>query len=347
MLPGYRYVNLENPDNREFAGNDAKGFLEIYNDKVIFDEAQNVPSLFSYLQGMVDDNQEMGQFILSGSQNFQLTERITQSLAGRVSILKLLPFDFSEMREANWFRGDLATTMAKGFYPAIFQRNMDHDRYYANYLDTYVNRDISKIVNIKDSSTFKRFLKLTATRVGQLVNTSDLARDTGVSHTTVKNWISTLETSYILFTLPPYFNNYGKRLIKSPKLYFYDTGLLCHLLGIRRVRIDPLHTSWGSIFENLIISELIKQNENTGIDRDFYFWRDSKNREIDLLFNNGEGLEIMEIKSSTTIHNRMFEGLDYFSRISDEPVIKKSLVYGGSEFQKRSNYTIMPWSQLE
>lgn len=346
MLPDYRYVNLENPDNRLFAEKDPKGFLTTYHDKVIFDEAQNVPELFSYLQGIVDEQQIMGQFILSGSQNFQLTERITQSLAGRVAIFKLLPFDFSEMKIAQWLDQDLSGVMTKGFYPAIFQRKMNHDRYYANYLDTYVNRDISQLINIKDANAFKRFLKLCALRAGQLLNLSDLARDTGVSHVTVGNWISTLETSYILFQLQPYFKNFGKRLIKRSKLYFHDSGLLCHLLGIRKSNIDPVHPMWGHVFENMIVGELIKQNEHLSLERDYYFWRDSKGHEVDLLFHTGHALQLYEIKSSSTIKQRMWEGLEYFSRITDEPIEKKCLIYGGEEAQERTEYSVVPWTEV-
>jgi len=346
MLKGYRYVNLENPDNREFATKDTKGFLAKYDEKVIFDEAQNVPELFSYMQGIVDEEQLMGQFILSGSQNFQLTERITQSLAGRVAMFRLFPFEFKEMQLAQWLPDGLTNVLTKGFYPAIFEREMNQDRYYANYLDTYVNRDISQLINIKDTQAFKRFLKLCAIRAGQLINLSDLARDAGISHTTASNWISTLETSYILFQLPPYFKNYGKRLIKSSKLYFHDVGLLCHLLGIRKSNFSPTHTMWGHVFENMIVSELIKQNEHHGLERDYYFWRDSKGHEIDLLYFNGESLITYEIKSSSTIQNRMFEGLEYFSKITDDPIEEQILIYGGQESQKRTKYTVLPYLEV-
>lgn len=347
MLQGYTYVNLENPENRTFAERDTKGFLEKYSDKVIFDEAQNVPALFSYLQGIVDENQVMGQFILSGSQNFQLTERITQSLAGRVAIFRLLPFDMDEMSKANWLSEDVGEAMTKGFYPAIFERGMDHDRYYTNYIETYVTRDISQLINIKDARSFRNFLKLCAVRAGQLLNLSDLARDAGISHTTANNWISILETSYIIYQLPPYFKNYGKRIIKSPKLYFYDVGLLCHLLGIRKSNISPTHPNYGHIFENMIITELIKKNEHRELLRDYYFWRDSKGHEIDLMYHDGDALHIYEIKSSSTIQSRMFEGLEYFTKISTEPIEDKVVVYGGKEVQNGTEFTVLPWSLVK
>jgi len=237
--------------------------------------------------------------------------------------------------------------MTKGFYPAIFQRQLDHDRYYANYLETYVNRDISQLVNIKNASAFKRFLKLCALRAGQLINQSDLARDTGVSHVTISNWLSTLETSYILFMLQPYYQNYGKRLTKRPKLYFYDTGLLCHLLGIRKGDLAPTHPMWGHLFENMMIGELIKQNEHLALDREYYFWRDAKGHEVDLLFQTGSALHVYEIKASSTIQSRMFAGLDFFERLATETIAQKALVYGGEEEQKRSAYTLMPWPTIQ
>lgn len=347
MLQGYTYVNLENPENRTFAEMDTKGFLEKYNDKVIFDEAQNVPALFSYLQGIVDENQVMGQFILSGSQNFQLTERITQSLAGRVAIFRLLPFDMDEMSKANWLSEDLGTVMTKGFYPAIFERGMDHDRYYTNYIETYVTRDISQLINIKDARSFRNFLKLCAVRAGQLLNLSDLARDAGISHTTCTKWLKALEAKFILFQLRHHNQDYGKRLIKSPKLYFYDVGLLCNLLGIRKSNISPTHPNYGHIFENLIITELIKKNEHRELLRDYYFWRDSKGHEIDLMYHNGDALHIYEIKSSSTIQSRMFEGLEYFTKISTEPIEDKKVVYGGKEVQSRTEFTVLPWSLVK
>ncbi len=346
-LNDYRYVTLENPDNREFAERDPKGFMTEYNQKVIFDEVQNIPSLFSYMQGIVDADKKMGQFILSGSQNFNLMERITQSLAGRVALFRLLPFDLTEMKQAKWLASTLNETLTNGFYPAVFERQIDPDRYYANYLDTYVNRDISQLVNIKETRTFKLFVKLCAIRSGQLLNLSDLARDAGVSHTTAKNWISLLETSYIVYLLPSYFKNFGKRLVKAPKLYFYDTGLLCHLLNIRKGDITPLHPHWGHIFETMVVTELIKQAEHRGIARDFYFWRDAKGHEVDVLFKEGDSIHLYEIKASSTIQQRMFDGLDYFEKIADEPIAQKHLIYAGDQSQKRTEYNVVAWRNID
>lgn len=347
MFSDYRYVSLENPESREFAQKDPKGFLTQYNEKIIFDEAQNVPELFSYIQGIVDESQHMGQFVLSGSQNFQLMERITQSLAGRVAIFKLLPFEYAEMSSAHWLASDLSTTMTKGFYPALFERKIDQDKYYSNYIDTYINRDVSQLVNIQDARTFRNFVKLCATRAASILNVSDLARDAGVSHTTARNWLSILETSYIIYLLPPFHRNYGKRLVKSSKLYFYDTGLLSHLLGIRKGKLVKTDSLWGAIFENMTISELVKQNAHHGLYRDYYYWRDSKGQEVDLLYLENEEIHLYEIKASSTIQAKFFAGLDHFSRIAkDEKIEAKNLIYSGDQSQKRTDYNVLKWDEL-
>ena len=347
LLPGYRYVNLENPDDRSYAEQDPKSFLATYDEKVIFDEAQNVPPLFSYLQGQVDERGEMGQFIISGSQNFNLMARITQSLAGRIALFRLFPFEFTEMREAGWLHDHLPKVFTHGFYPAVFERQVNPDRYYADYFDTYVKRDVSQLVNVQNEVSFKRFVKLCAARAGQLLNLSDLARDAGVSHTTARNWVSVLETSYILFQLPPFFSNYGKRLVKSTKLYFYDVGLLCHLLSIRKGNIDPTYPLWGAIFENMVVAELMKRNDHWALLRDYYFWRDAKGREIDLLYREGTSFFTYEIKASTTIKPDMFKHLDFFREISSEEIARQSLVYGGAITQNRMHYRVLPWKQVD
>ncbi len=340
----YTYVNLEDPDLRTYAKTDPRGFLNEYDAHIIFDEVQRVPKLFSYLQTIVDDRKIMGQFILSGSQNFNLMESITQTLAGRVAVFKLFPFDLREMKKAKWLGKDLGEVISKGFYPAVHERKIDPDRYYADYIKTYVNRDVSQLINIQNDRLFSSFIRLCAARAGQLINFNDIARDTGVSHNTARNWLSILETSYIVHILKPHFNNYNKRLIKSPKIYFYDTGLLCHLLNIRKGNLGPKHPLWGNIFENFIIMELEKQNAHLDQMREYYFWRDSHGHEIDLLYHENNLLNIFEIKSSTTIQSRMLKGLDYFEKIvPDSSQICKTLVYGGQKSQKRTEHTIQAW----
>lgn len=346
MFPDYVYLNFEDVDFRQFASKDPRGLLQQFSGKVIFDEVQHVPELFSYLQSKVDAEGKMGEFILSGSQNFHLVEKITQTLAGRVAMFRLFPFTFQEMKKADWLGQELSVVMSKGFYPAIFKRSLDHDFYFANYLQTYVQRDISTLVNVQDTNAFKSFLKLCAFRAGQLLNFNELARDAGISHTTARNWLSTLETSFVLFTLPPFFENFGKRYIKSPKLYFYDTGLLAHLLGIRKGKVDPTHALWGQLFENMIVSEYIKQDAHETGMREFYFWRDSKGHEVDLLYQEGDELTLVEIKASKTVLSKMFDGLDYVENISTWKIKNKVLIYGGDQRQFRTDYKVIPWHEL-
>jgi len=345
-LTNYRYVSLEDPDNRAFATTDPRGFLKEYDNQVIFDEVQQTPHLFSYLQSIVDENKVMGQFILSGSQNFNLMANITQSLAGRASIFKLFPFDLIEMKKANLLSDNLGKIMTNGFYPAIYNRNIDPDRYYSDYIDTYVNRDVSQLINIQDNRAFRTFIKLCAARAGQLVNFNDMARGAGVSHTTIRKWMSILETSYILFTLKPYFKNYSKRVVKSPKLYFYDTGLLCHLLDIRKGNFSPSHSMWGNVFENMVVCEYEKQNYHFSQLREYWFWRDSHGNEVDLLYPTSEKVNLFEIKSSTTISEKMFKGLNRFAKNAGDNTGNKSIIYGGEKDQLRTNYQIKSWRNI-
>ncbi len=346
-LSGYRYISLEDPDIRAFAMEDARGFLQEYDDQVIMDEIQNVPSLFSYLQGLVDSSDQMGQYILSGSQNFNLMEHVTQSLAGRADVLRLLPLDVHELGQAELLPTTAEQFCTLGAYPAIYDRQLDADRYYANYIRTYVNRDVTQLINIQDQSAFKRCLRICASRAGQLVNYNDMARDVGVSHTTIRNWLSILETSYILYFLPPYFNNFGKRMIKSPKLYFYDTGLLCHLLGIRRFNLDPHHPNWGHIFENMVVTEYHKIAAHRHEDRDYWFWRNSKGHEVDLCYQNDHSeLHAVEIKASSTIKTEFFKGLNYFQNISGLDILGRTLVYNGLQDQKRTDTRVRSWRNI-
>ena len=345
-FPEYTYLSLEDPDLREFATRDTKGFLQKYNDKIIFDEVQNVSVLFSYLQGIVDRNKVMGQFILSGSQNFQLLENITQSLAGRVSVFRLFPPDMSEMKAAKWLPESLPEVMTKGFYPAIYDRKLHPDRYYYNYLTTYIKRDISQLVNIQNNRIFSTFLKLCALRAGNILNLSELAKDASISHTTARSWISLLEASFIVYLLPPYYKNYNKRLIKSPKLYFYDTGLLSYLSGVRNGYVSPISSIWGQLFENMVVSDLVKQNYHQNTLKEFYFWRDSHGHEIDLLSEENDQLKTYEIKASSTLSSNMFEGLEYFSKISGVQNLSQNLIYGGTESQIRNDSQVIPWNAI-
>jgi predicted AAA+ superfamily ATPase len=345
ILPDYRYISLEDKNLREFAADDPTGFLKRYNERVIFDEVQRVPEMFSYLQTFVDESRQMGQFILSGSQNFLLMERITQSLAGRVAIYKLLPFDNLELDQAKMLPHDWESCIIKGFYPAIYDRNLDHSEYYSNYLQTYINRDITNLTKIHDMKRFNNFIRLCAGRIGNLLNLSYLANECGISQPTAKSWLSILESSYIIFLLPPYFGNFSKRIVKSPKLYFYDTGLAAFLLGLRRKNDLHNQSLIGSLFENLIVADFFKKNYHQNQLKEFWFWRDSNGHEIDLLTFSGGEFDIFEIKSSQTVLSRMFVGLDHFDEISNGRVRSKTLIYGGNEKEDRTNYQIRSWQK--
>lgn len=347
MFEDYRYVSLENPDNRLFAERDPNGFLELYNQKVIFDEVQRVPSLFSYMQALVDESKIMGQFILSGSQNFSLIKSITQSLAGRVALFKLLPFDFEELQSQNLLPHDYASMIMRGCYPALYDRPIPTTAFYANYIETYVERDLSEILNVKNIRLFRIFLKLCAGRIGQQLNLTNLAKEAGISIPTVKSWLSILESSYIAYQLPPFFNNFNKRLVKSTKLYFYDTGLVSYLLGIKSEKSIQESEFKGALFENMVINEYIKQNYHHNLYHEFYFWRDSNGHEVDLLVSNETAYDIVEIKATKTILPKLFDGLDLLKNIGKEKINRKILVYGGKESQNRSNYKVWAWNNVK
>lgn len=343
----YRYVNLENPDLRSLAENDTRAFLDEYDKYVIFDEVQRVPMLFSYLQAKVDEDKTMGQYILSGSQNFHLMSNITQSLAGRVALFKLFPFDFSEMKGAGFLDDRYHVNLTRGFYPAIFDRDLSPKTFYSNYIQTYVERDLTEMLNVKDLKTFRNFVSLCAARAGQLLNMNDLAKSCGISQPTAKSWISVLEASYIIFLLQPYHANYNKRITKSPKMYFYDTGLLGFLLKIGRPEDLPLHPNKGNLFENFVIAEFIKNNYHNNLIRDFWFWRDVQGHEVDLIWQDDFLLNIVEIKASQTITQDMFKGLQYFENLAKSEIKSKSLVNSGDVNQKRSIAEVIGWKNID
>ncbi len=342
LFPKYKYVSLENMDNRLFATEDPKAFLEQYNYQVIFDEVQRVPQLFSYIQTIVDESKKMGHYILTGSQNFNLLAEITQSFAGRVVIFKLFPFDITELKQENLLEKDFKKQLIKGFYPAIYDRKLNPSIYYTNYMQTYVQRDISQLINIQNFNKFDNFVKLCANRIGQILNLNHLAKDCGISNPTAKSWLSILEKSYIIFLLKPYYENFNKRIIKSPKLYFYDVGLASFLLDIRTEQ-DITETQKGNLFENLIVADKFKQNEHLYKLKTYWYWRDSNGNEVDLLDKNASKLNIYEIKSSKTILPKMRKGLDYLDKISKNKVLSKNIIFAGDSNQKRTNYNIISW----
>ncbi len=339
-----QYVSLENLDTRQYAIDDPRGFLAALPDGAILDEIQQAPALLSYIQTIVDVDGRYGLFILTGSQQFEVSHSISQSLAGRTALFKLLPFSLEELGA---YQNDLSTDqlLLTGFYPRIWKEHLEPSQALAAYLETYVERDIRRLINIKDLNLFQRFLILCAGRTGQLLNFSHLAADTGVSHQTARNWLSLLEASYIVFRLPPYSVNIGKRLIKSPKLYFYDVGLAAHLLGLENtlhVSRDPLR---GNLFENMVVMEALKYRFHRGKRANLHFYRDSNGNEVDLLISSGPDLYPIEVKSGMTINKDYFKGLDSFAGQFPLPH-GRGLVYGGDETQLRSETSIYPARQV-
>ncbi|MBR9987510.1 MAG: ATP-binding protein [Desulfosarcina sp.] len=341
------YANLESPDVRQFAVDDPRGFLAQYPDGAVLDEIQRAPDLVSYLQPLVDQDQRDSLFILTGSQQFEVSNTINQSLAGRTALVKLLPFSMAEIQTAFVLPG-IDRLLYHGFYPRLWDKQLNPTQALGDYYQTYIERDLRQLVAIKDLNLFQRFIQLCAGRIGGLLNVSSLANDTGVSHTTAGNWLSLLEASYIVFQLQPYYRNISKRLVKSPKLYFYDVGLATFLLGIENetqlVR-DPLR---GSLFENLVVAEALKYRFNQGRRSNLFFYRDSKGNEVDLVLVNGPDLFPIEIKSSMTITRDYFKGLRHFSKIFGNSIPRGSgLVYGGQEGQRRTDVTIVPVYALQ
>lgn len=345
-FPGYDYVNLEHPPTRTLALNDPDQFLAQYTNGLIIDEAQRAPELFSYLQVVIDKKKKMGHYILSGSQNFSLLENISQSLAGRVALLNLLPFSYQEMIQGNLKIKNSEQLIFKGAYPAIYDRKITPASYYSSYLNTYVERDVRQLVNVQNLALFESFIKLLAGRTGQLLNLSEIGNALGIDHKTVRKWLSVLETSFIIYLLQPYHKNFNKRLVKTPKLYFYDTGLVCHLLGIDAEKQILTHWAKGALFENLVINELIKERTNKGIKPQLYFWRDSIGNEIDLLIQEKGKIKAIEIKSSKTYNPDFFKGLTYFANLSG--ITKKDcfLVYTGDNELKTTNGELLNWINI-
>jgi hypothetical protein len=359
-FPDCDYVSLEEPDHRAFALEDPRGFLSQFSKKVILDEIQRAPDLFSYIQTIVDTKDISGQFILTGSQNFLLLQKVSQSLAGRCAVLHLLPFSLSELKERKPLDVDvigrrlpaknrelqdrLPTVLFQGFYPRIHDKHLDPNDWLGNYFQTYIERDVRDIVNVEDLETFSRFVRLCAGRNGQLLNLSSLANDCGITHTTSKRWISILEASFIVFLLRPHFKNFSKRLIKSPKLYFLDTGLLSYLLRIRSAEDLRIHALYGSIFESFVISELLKGYLNGGREPPVYFWRDSTGNEIDIIIDNGDELTPVEIKAGQTIASDFFKGIRFWKKLVQDEEQGAAVVYGGERSHIRSDSYIYSWS---
>lgn len=335
----YTYVNLEDLSLREFASTDPKGFLETYHSGVIIDEIQYVPELFSYLQVYTDERQQTGEYLITGSQNFLMMERISQSLAGRVAMFNLLPLSAEELRNSNSNPNNWEEMLLGGGYPRKWTQAIEADDFYENYLRTYVERDVRLIKNINNLDLFQKFIQLLAGRVGQMFNQHNLGNELGIDNKTVNAWMNLLEVSFIAFKLQPYHQNFGKRLVKTPKVYFYDTGLLAFLLGIRSINDFHLHFAKGALFENYVILERIKHAWNFKTREKFYFWRESTGKELDLIVERGTEQFAVEIKPGKTINNEFFKGLTSYALIN--PQAKCVLVYGGKESQNRSGAKVV------
>jgi len=342
-FPGHRFVTLEDPDLRVYATDDPRGFLNSLGEKAIIDEAQNVPEIFSYLQGMIDSSSGTGKYILSGSQNFLLMERISQTLAGRVGILNLLPFSYGEISTATTLAAKTNDWIFTGGYPRIYDQNINPQIFYSDHTNTYVERDVRSLKSIVDINTFTRFIRLCAGRIGQLVNHSKLASDAGISAATARDWLSILEASYIAYFVQPYYKSTNRRLIKAPKLYFTDTGLACYLLGIRDSTQIEFHHLRGSLFENIIMNEYVKNQYNLGMQPNLYFWRDSNNTEVDMLFEKDNEITLAEIKASETLQSRSFRALTSVAEHLEVDPSKRFVIYDGPNHLSGEKGVVLPW----
>lgn len=345
-LSDYDYSNLEHPETRQFAQDDPRAFLAQFSGNVILDEIQRVPDLLSYIQVAVDENQRNGQFVLTGSHQLTLRQAITQSLAGRTAILNLLPFSISELTDSGITFSQPEDYIYQGFLPRIYDQKQRPTQAYSNYYQTYIERDVRLLINLKDLTLFEKFIKLLAGRVGQLMDYSSLANDVGVSAKTIRHWLSILEASFVVYKLAPYFENFGKRVVKSPKYYFIDTGLLAFLLSIEKpsqVSRDPLV---GQMFENLVVIECLKTRANQGLLPNLYFYRDSNGNEADILYKHGRELTVIEVKSSSTYKTSLLKGLKKITGLSPS-ITRAYLVYAGEPLTFSNDITAIKYDNVE
>lgn len=340
----YEYVNLEDPESRLFAKDDPKGFFLNYSKNLIIDEAQKVPELFSYIQLEVDKLENDRKIILSGSQNFLLHQKITQSLAGRIALFTLLPYSISEIQQNTVLEENPSKTIFSGFYPRIISQGIEPTIWYKNYVSTYIEKDVRDIKNISDLDTFQKFLKICAANVGQIFNANQIGSNLGISANTAKDWLGILEASYIVFRLQPYFTNIKKRLIKSPKLYFYDVGLVSYLLDLKSDDQVFSHYLYGNLFENMVVCDVLKSYTNNGQEPSIFYLRDEAGHEADLLFKEDGKLNIAEIKASQTIRPEFMKNINYWSKQGLE-IESQLLIYGGIENQVRTGYSVRSWQK--
>lgn len=345
LFKGKPYVNFENPSVQHEAEHNPEAFLKKYKAGAVFDEVQRVPHIFRYLQEILDKNTKRGQFILTGSNNFLLQEQVSQSLAGRAGYLSLLPFSYAELENAKLAAKDVNKHILTGGYPEIWQEKLLPGTWLNSYIQTYVQRDVRLLRNITNLAAFNRFIYLCANYAGQILNRDELAKQTGVDTKTILAWLGLLENSYIIYLLQPWHNNMNKRIVKSPKLYFYDTGLLCHLLGIKSITALQKHQAYGSIFENWVITEIKKNNFNAGLNEGMYYFRDNVGNEVDLITErDGQPLAI-EIKAATKIKSSMLRGLQFWQK--NQPGSNCVLLYGGNENKIASEtINVAGWAEV-
>jgi len=344
-FPDKPYISLENPDLRLFASEDPRGFLARYPDGAIFDEVQRAPELLSYIQGIVDEERKPGCYILTGSQNFALSRQVNQSLAGRAGIAQLLPLSGAELMTEGMLTTGLDDWLYTGGYPALRSTTVTASDWFASYVATYLERDVRDLTTVRDLITFQRFLRLCAARTGQLLNLSSLATDCSISQSTATAWLSILEASYIVFRLTPHFANFGKRLVKTPKLYFHDTGLATFLLGIQTPEQLGTHSARGALFETMVVAEHLRARWNRGEVSNLYFWRDSTGNEIDLLLDKAGILHPIEIKSGQTVASDMCKNLKKWQAISESNV-EPRLIFGGDGAYLRNGVNIAGWREM-
>ena len=350
-FPDKPYVNLEQPDVREFAQQDPKAFLAQFPNGAVLDEIQNVPSLLSWIQVLTDADPRKGRFVLTGSHQLQVSAQVTQSLAGRTAVLELLPLSLSELAKASDLPtvepADANVLMLQGGYPRIHAQGMPPEVMLSDYFATYVERDVRQLINLRHLREFGQCVRLLAGRTGQLLNQTSLGNEVGVSSNTITQWLSILEASFLVFSLAPWSVNIGKRLVKSPKIYFYDVGLACWLLGIKTVEQLQHHPLRGALFENLVVLEVLKSLRNQGLRDPLYFFRDSNGLEIDLLLDHADGLQLVEIKASQTVSAALFKNLRTVSTLLGDRVKTQHLIYGGAERQDRTGVEVLPYGQAE
>jgi predicted AAA+ superfamily ATPase len=339
------YVSLENLDMRNFALEDPRGFLSTYPNGAVLDEVQRTPNLFSYLQEILDNSKVKGLFILSGSNNFLLQQSISQSLSGRIGYINLLPFSIAELSKAKLLPDSDDELLVKGFYPPVYDQDIPVVDWCPNYIRTYIEKDVRQIKNINDLIVFEKFVRLLAGRTGQELNSNSISIEVGIDIKTIQSWIGILESSFIIYLLKPHYNNYNKTIIKRPKLYFYDTSIVCSLLGIQNAQQMSNYPLRGAIFETMVINEFVKKRTNAAMPINLFYWREKTGHEIDLIMDNGGDLLPIEIKSGQTINSEFFRNIDYWCKLSG--TTKSVLMYAGDQKQKRSNGTdVMNWREL-